>query len=220
LISSVPSVAGVSLAPGPRRLVLPMSSGSPWTTCTGYRLDRDGNATGSTGEQTQRSVEIHLFVVWEHGRAVTARIVDDIRRHFTVLAAFEVEWSSGPHARHFSRLYGQSLPPDSDKVGHCGLGPYLLLVVEDEVPRYGTRRKWGRKLTVNTNRFDAKARYREWTHGHRVHNSTDEEETDRDLFVPLGLRRESFRDARRMPWDGSFRRAPPRSRRHATGRSC
>lgn len=155
---------------------------------------------------TTRPPEIHLFAVWEHGRPAAARIVDDIRLHFDVLAAFEVFWSVTPTARHFSRLYGQSLPPGSHKAEHCGLGPFLLLVVEDPSPQYGVRRKWGKRIVVNTNLFDAKERYRAWTGGHRVHNSTDEQESDRDLFVLLGRRREDFRSLPRGPWEGSFER--------------
>jgi hypothetical protein len=54
--------------------------------------------------------------------------------------------------------------------------------------------------------FDAKARYRGWTGGHRVHNSTDQQEADRDLFVLLGRRREEFEGLSPNSWDGAFRR--------------
>lgn len=147
--------------------------------------------------------ETHLFVVWEHGRHVADRIVADIERHFTVLAGFEVTWSQGAEPRHFSRLYGQSLPADSDKVRRCGLGPFLLLVVRDRTPRYAARRKWGKRVVVNTRLFDAKERYRGWTGGHQVHNSTDQAEADRDLLVLLGRRRQEFEELS-APWDGRF----------------
>lgn len=189
-------------------------SSSPVTEAEQSHEAHYSTATRRTGpgfSQVRRrgelvSPEIHLFVIWEHGRHVADRIVADVRAHFDVLAGFEVVWSVTPTARHFSRLYGQSLPPGSDKADHCGLGPFLLLVVEDRSPRYGVRRKWGKKVRTNTAMFDAKARYRQWTQGSRVHNSTDQQEADRDLFVLLGRRREEF--ARHSPgsWDGRFQR--------------
>lgn len=147
--------------------------------------------------------EIHLLVVWEHGRHVADRIVADVQRRFTVLAGYEITWSQREEPRHFSRLYGQSLPVESDKVQRCGLGPFLLLVIRDHSPHYGARRKWGKRVIVNTRLFDAKERYREWTGSHRVHNSTDQAEADRDLFVLLGRRRQEFENVI-APWDGRF----------------
>jgi hypothetical protein len=149
--------------------------------------------------------EIHLFVLWEHARPWTDRIIADVERTFRILDAIELRWTPERAARHFSRLYGQSLPAGSPKVLDCGTGPPLILVVSDDRPIYGRRRKWGTTDTVNTHLFDAKRRYRARTGGSRVHCTTDTSETEHDLFLLLGLRSADFSTDAGREWDRAIR---------------
>jgi peptidoglycan/xylan/chitin deacetylase (PgdA/CDA1 family) len=90
-----------------------------------------------------------------------------------------------------TRFYGGLLPPNAEKEEHCGTDPFVVVVVEDERPRYGARRS--PKPSVNVRMFDAKQRYRRWTGGgHRIHASVDPVEAEHDLFLLLRRRSEEY----------------------------
>lgn len=154
---------------------------------------------------SQRIPEIHLFVLWEHARPWADRIVADIRKTFRILDAVELRWTTDLADRHFSRLYGQWLPSDSQKLDDCGSGAPLIIVVSDDAPHYGWRRKWGTTYLVNTHLFDAKQRYRARTRASSVHCTTSVAEAEHDLFLLLGRRSADYADRPISPWDGSVR---------------
>lgn len=131
--------------------------------------------------------EIHVFVVWSRALDVYGDILRDIERHFLIRDVFRVSWSKGEFSRSMTRFYGGLLPPNAEKEEHCGTDPFMVVVVEDENPRYGARRS--PKGSVNTRMFDAKQRYRSWTGGgHRVHATVDPVEAEHDLLLLLGRR--------------------------------
>ena len=129
---------------------------------------------------------VHLFVLWSEARRHESRIVEDLYRSFTVLDVVEVTWRAQTFAWSLSRMYGTALPPDSDKQRHCGSGPMLAVAVRDGAARYRVRpTSQGRKV-LNSNVFDARLRYREWTGGgHRVHASDCVRETEQNLALLL-----------------------------------
>ncbi|NEM05922.1 hypothetical protein [Geodermatophilus normandii] len=135
-----------------------------------------------------RKPEVHLFVLWSEARALEQRILDDIAAHFTVLELVEVTWTPGEvFAGNLSRMYGDALPPGSDKEVHCGSGPFLAVVVRDERPRYRVRRTNRGPQLLPSNVFDARSRYRQWTGGgYRVHASDSTAEAERNLVLLLG----------------------------------
>jgi hypothetical protein len=142
----------------------------------------------------RRPPETHLFVLWSASRSEEQRILDDLATHFTVLDIVEVTWTPGEvFARNLSRMYGDALPPGSDKEVHCGSGPFLAVVVRDDRPRYRLRRtNLGLELLDSTV-FDARARYREWTGGgYRIHASDSPGEAGRNLALLLGRRPSDF----------------------------
>jgi hypothetical protein len=115
-------------------------------------------------------------------------ILDDLSTRFTVLDEVEITWTEGDtFAESLSRMYGDSLPPGSDKERHCGTGPFLLVVVEDRAPRYRLRRTNRGFQWLNSRIFDARAAYRSWTGGgYRVHASDSVLEAERNLVLLLG----------------------------------
>jgi hypothetical protein len=149
--------------------------------------------------------EVHVFVLWDHARPWAEQIITDIERTFRVLDAIELRWTPERAPRHYTRLYAQPLPPGSDKVRDCGTGFPLILVVSDDSPAYGRRRKWGTTYTVNTHLFDAKRRYRGLVGNSSVHCSTDLVESDHDLFLLLGVRSAEYRDRPKSVWEGAIR---------------
>jgi len=132
--------------------------------------------------------EIHLFIIWENGRVHEKAVLDDIKLNFEIMKVYGITWSPYQVANNFTRFYGEKLPKNSHKAQHCGSGEFLLIIVRDNNPRYEKRdTSKGIKL-VNSNMFDAKARYREITGGgHRIHSTNDIKELRHDLVLLLGI---------------------------------
>lgn len=134
--------------------------------------------------------ELHLFILWEKARRVERRILEDLRSQKDI----EIVWKGdfvfpGPAAEVFPAFYGAKKPLDGPlKVRKCGGGPFLMVVVRNLNPSYGSR--WARDdkyYTANELMYDLKTRYREWAgRKHRVHGTTDCEEFARDIFLMTG----------------------------------
>src|SRR6267142_437216 len=83
--------------------------------------------------------ELHLFIIWNRALAKAGTILEDMRSNFEIRRVFVMHWSEKHFSDNMSRFYGQKLPRDSFKETHCGRGPFLLVVVRDNDPRYGLR---------------------------------------------------------------------------------
>jgi hypothetical protein len=137
---------------------------------------------------------LYVFVLWSAARAEEERILADLAERFEVLDVVEVTWSPDERfSRSLTRMYGDALPPGSDKEVHCGTGPFLAVVVRDSGPRFRPRHAGGKRKLVNSRVYDARLRYREWTGGgYRVHASDSVLETDRNLVLLFGEGVEEF----------------------------
>jgi hypothetical protein len=131
---------------------------------------------------------VYLFVVWSEAREQEDRILTDLGSRFRVLDVVEVTWTADEtFARSLTRMYGDALPPGSDKELHCGTGPFLAVVVEDPRPRFRVRHTSRGRRLLNAAVFDARHRYRAWTgSGYRVHASDCVAETERNLVLLFG----------------------------------
>ena len=137
--------------------------------------------------------ECHLFILWENARVLEQQILDDIRLNFSIISTFEIDWSKEYVSDNFSRFYGTNLPPNSGKEQHCGSGPFLLIVVRDDNPQYDYRDTSRGPEMVNTNLFDAKSKYREWTGGgHKIHATNTPAEFNHDITLLLGVNADDF----------------------------
>ncbi len=147
--------------------------------------------------------ELHLFVLWQKARRVEARILEDLgqQKDIEILGKWELAFS-GPAAEAYPAFYGGKKPMDGPlKVRKCGGGPFLLIVVRNLNPTYGSR--WARDekyYIANELMYDLKVRYREWAgRKHRVHGTTDAAEFARDIFILSGHTAEEW--ARGIPDD-------------------
>lgn len=139
------------------------------------------------------NMELHLFIVWERGQESKDRIVADIGESFSVLEIKHVLWDADNFSRNMTRFYGQNLPNGSVKELECGKGRFTLITVADDDPEYADRSTHRGVTAVNTNMFDAKVRYRNWTGGgHKIHATNNPQETARDLFLLLGIRYDEY----------------------------
>lgn len=150
-----------------------------------------------------RPAPVYLFVLWSEARGQQERILDDLRGSFGLLDLVEITWSTDHRfALSLSRMYGDNLPPGSEKEIHCGTGPFLAVVVQDPRPQYRIRRTKRGLHLLNTSVVDARRRYRDWTGGgYRVHVSESVAEADRNLVLLLGERVSAFL-GRTPPLDG------------------
>jgi hypothetical protein len=131
--------------------------------------------------------ELHIFIIWENGRNLEDRIIDDISKQFSIIHCFEITWSQEKVAQNFTRFYGQNLPQNSYKEHECGDGPFKLVVILDKKPEYQLRNIGSGPTMVNSNIFDNKQKYREWTGGgHKIHASNTPKEAEHDLILLLG----------------------------------
>jgi hypothetical protein len=148
--------------------------------------------------------EILAVVVWSQATQWSTEILADLERTFVLRDVFRITWAPHRFASNLSRLYGDTLPPGSDKELHSGNGPFLLAVVEDPAPRYARRRATRGAARVNKTMFSARRRYRRLTGGgYRVHATLDSAEADRDLYLILGRRR-SFYSGGGRRWPGEI----------------
>lgn len=149
--------------------------------------------------------ELHLFIIWENARDKQNEILEDIKEKFTVRKVYDMMWSKENFSNNLSRFYGTNLPKGSSKEEHCGNGRFLLIVVEDENPKYEQRETSKGPRIVNINMFDSKEKYRNMTGGgHKVHATNDEVETNHDLTLLLDKNKEDFLATIEEGWDGSI----------------
>ena len=136
--------------------------------------------------------ELHLFILWEKARRVEARILEDLDRQADIEVVGKWEFAfSGPASKAFPAFYGwksQVKELSRLKVRKSGGGRFLLVVVRNLNPHYGTRWAFGKQYyQANELMYDLKALYREWAgRKHRVHGTTDRGEFARDIFLLTG----------------------------------
>ena len=127
--------------------------------------------------------EIHLVLIWEKGLEKLSHIMYDLKNSFKIIDVKRVVWGSDNFSNNLSRFYGQKLPNKSFKEKHCGKGPFITVVIEQENPVYEKRKTSKGEFLVNSLLYDKKQLYRKWTGGgHKIHTSNDEVEADHDLF--------------------------------------
>jgi hypothetical protein len=148
--------------------------------------------------------EIHLFIIWENARFLEEKILEDIKSKFVIMNVYEVEWSKSKFAENLSRFYGLKLPKGSNKERHCGMGPFLLIIIKDVNPIYNNAETSSGFELVNINTFNAKQLYRKWTHGgHKIHSTNSLMESKHDIVLLIGQTVEEFEKQNKKVWDGN-----------------
>lgn len=150
--------------------------------------------------------ELNLFIIWEKASYLKDKIINDINIKFRILDVYEVIWDKEKFSNNLTRFYGQKLPKNSFKEKHCGNGPFTLIIVKDNEPKYESRMTSRGPEIVNKNMFDAKQLYREWTGGgHKIHSTNSEVETNHDITLLLGINVKDYLNKYNSSWDGNIR---------------
>lgn len=138
-------------------------------------------------------MEIHLFIIWSKASHQRKNILSDIDSKFIILDIYNVSWSKNIFSENLSRLYGESLPENSNKEQHCGNDTFTCIIVKDKNPLYKTRQTSKGIRVVNINLFDAKKKYRSWTGGgHKIHATDNTEETRIQLMLLLRKKYDNY----------------------------
>jgi hypothetical protein len=128
--------------------------------------------------------EIHLLIIWSKASNKKEKILTDLKNKFDILEVINVTWSLDKFSENLSRFYGENLPKDSGKEKHCGNDTFTCIIVRDNNPLYDLRKTSKGSKVVNTNLFDVKQLYREWTGGgHKIHATDDVNETKLQLAL-------------------------------------
>lgn len=132
--------------------------------------------------------QIFLYLLWEEARGHEEEILADIREHFTVLKRFEVTWPQREFIEHLEAFYGHASPIWRAKANRDGTGSFLVILVEDEHPRFDRRKSLGGvEQEVDVNIYDAKKRYRKLLKSKdRVHSSVTLAETRHNFCLLTG----------------------------------
>lgn len=149
--------------------------------------------------------EIHLFIIWEKARNMSDRIIEDIKSKFTILKIYEITWSAENYNSNLIRFYRRDFSQISKKKVNSGTGPFLLVVVKDEIPSYGFRKSPKDLKYVNIKMCDSKNLFRDWTDWHfKVHGTYTQNEARNDLILLLGISPNDFLRENPFAWNGEI----------------
>ena len=149
--------------------------------------------------------ELHLIVIWNRAICKERELLDEIASRVKVLAACDAEWPVDAELG-FRTFYGTKLKAAVAKVRECGAGPFRVIIVRDEHPRYEERNTSRGVEVVNATMFDLKTRCREIVGGNRIHATISPDETRRDILILTGVKADEWLAGRRP--EGPLRTFP------------
>ena len=135
-------------------------------------------------DESQIKPECFLFVIWKKARIREAQLLDVISSHFKVMRKYEVVWERSCFTANLAAFYGwKNWFGWWNKARKCGRGPFLVIEVEDPMPKWECGRdSSGHSLVLNANISAAKRELRTIDgHSNRVHASLTREETAHEL---------------------------------------
>ena len=134
-----------------------------------------------------KNVEMHLFILWENALFKKDYIINKIKENFLIIDIQSISWSKDSFSSNLSRFYGEKLLSGSKKEKHCGVGPFLSILIYDYNPVYEYRSTSKGTKLVNINTFDAKQEFRNITGGgHKVHSTNSILESKHDVMLLFG----------------------------------
>ena len=145
---------------------------------------------------------LQIFVIWEHGRTLEDKILQDIQSKYDILQVFSINWPSDEFAANISRLYGKKIPKSCKKEKECGTGAFTLVVGYDTKPHLVNDPKHP-GIMSNANAMRDKYTYRQWTGGgYLVHASDNQFEAAENLLFMLGMTVKEIEEKYQLPWNG------------------
>jgi len=145
---------------------------------------------------------LQIFLIWENGRKLEDKILNDIKSKYELLQIFDIKWPKKEFANNLSRFYGKRLPSGGKKEKECGTGEFTLIICYDNHPNMITDTRHPNEHS-NANAMRDKYNYRQWTGGgYLVHSSDNNNETNDNLLILLGKTAEEIKQEYTQPWNG------------------
>lgn len=66
---------------------------------------------------------LQIFVIWENGRTLENKIMQDIAAKYDILQTFTISWPAAEFAQNLSRFYGKKIPPAAKKKKNAAPAP-------------------------------------------------------------------------------------------------
>ena len=129
----------------------------------------------------------YIFIIWNKALFAKDKIISDLKKSFEIKKQFYIKWNKENFEKNLKALYGIKCNNPKQKIRYIGSGKFLILIVQDNNPKYEYRKQQNKDELVNSNIYDKKALYRKWTaYNFRVHSSVSDIETKHDLSILLG----------------------------------
>ena len=119
----------------------------------------------------------YLFLIWNTAYPNVNLIRKYLKKRFIITHEAEIYWDEYLFEKNLSRFYFDSPTISQVKKIETGCGPFKVLLIKDENPKFGKVVIRGLIEKVNLNIFDSKQYLRDLTGGgHKIHasNSLDE----------------------------------------------
>ena len=149
--------------------------------------------------------EYFAVILWENARKQQSEIIEDIEKKFQINKIYEISWPKNSFKNNLKRFYGITLVDPTEKEKQCGNGSFLLIILEDKVPKHGKRKTSLGSQIVNINIYDNKMEYRKRLgSGYIIHSSIHEKESKHDFMLLLGKTMEEIRSQFNNKWEGTI----------------
>ena len=116
---------------------------------------------------------LQIFVIWENGRTLENKIMQDIASKYDIQQTFIINWPATEFAQNLSRLYGKKIPAGCKKEKECGTGAFTLIVGYDNNPN----------MVEDSHQPEQKSNY----NAYLVHASDNSAEAAENLLFILGM---------------------------------
>lgn len=125
------------------------------------------------------NTEYNIFILWHNGRNKEEQVLEEISQTFEIVRKYEICWTSKFFIQNLARFYGKKLPNSRKKLKLCGLGNFLIILVEDKSPEITAEGK-------NQKMQSAKYKLRQLLGDNYLHASDNQAEAEENLYFLLG----------------------------------
>lgn len=125
-----------------------------------------------------------LFIIWEKARKFDVQLINVLSSKFKVLDSYEVHWPKQFFTANLAAFYGwKGRFCWWNKARKCGKGPFLVIMVEDNNPRWECGQdSSGHEMLLDKNVLIMKKHLRKITgRSNLVHASMTKAETTHEL---------------------------------------
>ena len=117
--------------------------------------------------------DLHLFLIWEKGRNKEKEILEQISFNYKIIYCAEAKWSDSFKKQNINRLYGNNPIAKNNKLEQVGNGSFLIIVVEDPIPKYGFYQSLDKSISMsNLNLVKTKDSLRNYLGENYIHSSS------------------------------------------------